>query len=174
MAGVALGTVAQTLADLKRLGLLRKTRGGHELRDRRKMIDMWVDAYARELRPRLKPRRYRVEEPDWWKKKNALPEGIWLGGGAGAALLTKYLRPEVVTIYGDKVFANLARQIRPVKDEHGNLEVLEGFWEFEPGEVIPGYRIVPPLLVYADLITTADARNLETAKMIRERYLNDA
>lgn len=173
MAGVALGTVAQTLADLRRLGLLRKTRDGHGLRDRGKLIDMWVDAYARELRPRLKPRRYRVEDPDWWKKKNILPEGVWLGGEAGAALLTKYLRPEVVTIYEDEGFKKIARQLRPVQDEYGNLEVLVAFWEFEPGEAIPGYRIVPPLLVYADLVITADARNLETAKMIRERYLND-
>jgi len=171
MAGVALGTVAQTLTDLKRLGLLGKTREGHEFRDRGKLIDMWVDAYARELRPRLKPRRYRVEKLDWWKKKNAVPAGMWLGGEAGAALLTKYLRPELVTIYGDEAFKTLARQLRPVKDEYGNLELLEAFWEFEPEEVIPGYRLVPPLLVYADLVITADARNLDTAKIVRERYL---
>lgn len=175
MAGVALGTVAQTMADLKRLGLLRKTRaGGHVLRERQKLIDMWVDAYARELRPRLKPRRYRVEDPDWWKKKNAIPPGMWLGGEAGGALLTKYLRPEVVTIYGEEAFRKLAREIRPAKDEYGNLELLETFWGFEPEEVVPGYRIVPPLLVYADLVITADARNLETAKMIKEEYLHDA
>jgi hypothetical protein len=31
--------------------------------------------------------------------------------------------------------------------------------------------LVPPLLVYADLLATGDARNLETAALIRERYL---
>jgi len=174
LAGVALGTVAQTMTDLKRLGLLRRTRTGHTLQDRRKLIDMWVDAYPRELRPRLKPRRYHVDDPDWWKKKHAIPADMWLGGEAGAALLTKYLRLEVVTIYGDKAFTELARQIRPIKDERGNLEVLEAFWGFEPETVVPGYRLVPPLLVYADLIVSGEARNLETAQMIRERFLDGA
>jgi len=173
MAGVALGTVAQTLADLRRLGLLRKTRDGHGFRDRGKLIDMWVDAYTRELRPRLKPRRYRVADPDWWKKKGVLPDGVWLGGEAGGALLTKYLRPEIITIYGEDVLKKLGRELRLAKDEDGVLEVLETFWAFEPGEVIPGYRLVPPLLVYADLVATADVRNLETAGMIREEYLDD-
>jgi hypothetical protein len=171
LAGVALGTVAQTMAELKRIGLLRETRTGRTLQERRKCIDTWVDAYPRELRPRLKPRRFRVDNPDWWRKKNLEPLDIWLGGEAGAAILTKYLRPEIVTIYGDRHFAALARDIRPVRDEHGNLEVLEKFWRFDPVQTTPGHRLVPPLLIYADLVATADARNLETAEMIREQYL---
>lgn len=171
-ADVALGTVANTLEDLKRLGLLRKTKNGHVLQDRQRLIDLWVDAYPRELRPRLKPRRYRVRDQDWWRRKNAIPVDTWLGGEAGAALLTDYLKPELATIYGDRGFDDLARKIRPAKDDTGNLEVLEAFWAFEPPEVVKGYRLAPPLLIYADLIATADARNLETAGIVRERYLD--
>jgi len=32
-------------------------------------------------------------------------------------------------------------------------------------------NLVPPPLVYADLLATADARNVETAKMIYDEYL---
>lgn len=31
--------------------------------------------------------------------------------------------------------------------------------------------LTPPLLIYADLVATADARNIETAQIIRERFL---
>jgi hypothetical protein len=31
----------------------------------------------------------------------------------------------------------------------------------------------PPLVIYADLMETADERNLETAQMIYDRYLVD-
>ncbi|MEK6335740.1 MAG: type IV toxin-antitoxin system AbiEi family antitoxin [Acidobacteriota bacterium] len=32
--------------------------------------------------------------------------------------------------------------------------------------------MAPPLLVYADLLMTADDRNLETAEMIYDRYIS--
>ena len=135
------------------------------------MIRAWVEAYPRELRPRLRPRRFRVETIDWWKTEDFGRLGMWLGGEPAAAVLTQYLRPQTVTLYGDAGLRELAARVRPVKDENGNLEVLDPFWEFEPEQPLPGRHLVPPLLVYADLVATADERNLETAEMVRERYL---
>ena len=34
--------------------------------------------------------------------------------------------------------------------------------------------LVPPILVYADLVATLDPRNLEAAKLIREQYIDGA
>ena len=62
----------------------------------------------------------------------------------------------------------LPRKVRAIKDEHGNLEVLQKFWAFE----LPKADTQPPLLVYADLIATGDAMNIETAQIIRERFLD--
>lgn len=171
-AGVALGSVNIALKELEQLGFLRTHKAkGRVLEHRERLLNTWVEEYARELRPRLKPRRFRVDNPNWWKDTDLAPFDLWLGGEAAAAVLTKYLRPERVTLYGGGGFADLARHIRPAKDENGNLELLDTFWHFEPVQEIPGYRLVPPLLVYADLVATADTRNLETAEMIRERYL---
>lgn len=171
-AGVALGSVNIALKELEQLGFLRTHKDkGRVLEQRERLLSTWVEAYPRELRPRLKPRRFRVDNPDWWKDMDLAPFDLWLGGEAAAAVLTKYLRPERVTLYGGGRFAELARHIRPAKDEHGNLELLDAFWHFETEQAVPGHRLVPPLLVYADLVATADARNLETAEMIRERYL---
>jgi len=78
----------------------------------------------------------------------------------------------MITIYGDTHFDTLARKVHPIKDDYGNLEVLQKFWNFKPTmaatEDVP---VVPPLLVYADLVATGDARNLDAAKMLREQFL---
>lgn len=172
MAGVALGTVNWVFVDLRRLGYIRETKAqGRVYEDRLGLLDKWVDAYTRELRPKLKPRRYKVTHADWWKKEDLVALDMCLGGEPAAAVLTKHLRPELVTVYGDTHFAALARKAHAVKDEYGNLEVLQKFWRFELPGFNTRYPLVPPLLVYADLVATADARNIETAHIIRERFL---
>lgn len=172
-AGVALGTVGWVFYDLRRLGYITETKArGRIYADRGGLIDKWVEAYAHQLRPAIKPQRYRVADADWWKKEDLAKFDMWLGGEPAAAVLTKHLRPEVVTIYGDTQFAALARKVRAVKDEYGNLEVLQKFWDFELPQADKQHPLVPPLLVYADLIATADARDIETAQIIRERFLD--
>jgi hypothetical protein len=62
----------------------------------------------------------------------------------------------------------LANRLRP--DERGAVEVLEAFWRpIEDGDA--ARQTAPPLLVYADLTATGDPRNLEVARLVRERYL---
>lgn len=174
-AGVALGTVSRVCFDLRRLGYLRETKAhGRIIENRRRLLDKWVEAYASELRPKLKPRRFRVAKPDWWKTANLAALEMWLGGEPAAAVLTKHLRPEIVTIYGDTHLAALAKAVQALKDDHGKLEVLHKFWNFESPGLDRKYPLVPALLIYADLVTTADARNLETAHIIRERFLAQA
>lgn len=172
-AGVALGTVGWTFYDLRQLGYFRPTRRrGGIIEKRDQLIDAWVEAYPQQLRPRLRPRRFRVKEIDWWKTEDLTKLDMWLGQEPAAALLTRHLRPELITVYGDKHFDALARKIQPVKDDHGNLEVLQKFWNFKPATAwTKDYPVIPPLLIYADLVATGDARNLEAAKMIREQFI---
>jgi hypothetical protein len=84
--------------------------------------------------------------------------------------VTKRLRPVLGTVALGGRLPEIARALRLAKDGEGNVEVLQKFWNFDQ-EVVPGPRLVPPLLVYADLLATGDARNLETAALIRERHL---
>jgi hypothetical protein len=173
-AGVALGTVGWVFYDLQRLGFVRETKAqGRIVENRLGLIEKWVDAYIRELRPKLRPRRFRVSDTEWWKHADLQKFDMWLGGEPAAGRLTKYLRPEITTIYGDTHFAKLAAKIKPTKDEHGNLELLEKFWHFELPATEKGPPLAPPLLVYADLVATGDARNIETARIIRERFLGN-
>lgn len=170
-AGVALGAVAHTMNELRRLEYVREGRQGRMLQNREKLIDAWVDAYARELRPVLQPHTYRVSDPDWWREIDLGRYEMLLGGESAAALLTEHLRPGGATIYGTEGFRDCARDIRAVHADTGTLVVMKRFWNFTTTPLIKRADIVPALLVYAELVVTADARNLETAAIIREKFL---
>ncbi|MEF8794805.1 type IV toxin-antitoxin system AbiEi family antitoxin [Thiohalorhabdus sp.] len=169
-ADVALGTVTGVMQDLEQLGYIRRAGRKRIWEDKGLLHEDWAKGFSRELRPRLNPRRYRVEDVDWWQRADPGAYGFRLGGEAAAARLTGYLRPQEVTLYGDGDFQALAADIRPVKDDSGNLEVLEPFWGDEMAE--DWGVTVPPLLVYADLLAKPQARLQEVAAMIREDFLD--
>ena len=174
-AGVALGTVTNIVKDLEKLGYLYRSKAkGLMLENRDKLIDQWAEAYPIELKPELNPKRYRVDKPAWWKKKDRnwwLKNNVWLGGEAAAAVLTDYLYPENVSIYCEQGIKLIVKDTKPVKDEHGNLEVLQPFWNFKIDQPVEKYRVCPPLLTYAEMLATGDARQLDAAEIIREKYL---
>jgi len=49
------------------------------------------------------------------------------------------------------------------------IEILNAFWNFEYDWQY--HDLVPPLLIYADLLATTDARNIETAKIIYDQEI---
>lgn len=56
-------------------------------------------------------------------------------------------------------------------DLHGDIEILEQFWDSPTPQGYP-LDLVPPLLVYADLVASGDLRNADIARMIQDRYLD--
>lgn len=63
------------------------------------------------------------------------------------------------------------RRFQLVPDAQGQVEVLAPF-ETTFYQYRPESRAVSPLLVYADLLLTADPRNREVAHLLHERYLS--
>lgn len=176
-AGVANGTVSNIIQDLEQLGFIYRSKTkGLVIENWEKLIDNWVEAFPRELRPQLKRQRFNILHLDWWKEftydrwqKNQM----WLGGEPAAALLTQYLYPEKITVYGRPDFTKLAKIIKmPQRDEKGNFELLEPFWNFETDKLDEVHRLCPPLLIYADLVATNEARHLDAAYIVREKYLH--
>jgi hypothetical protein len=171
-ADVANGTVGWVMTDLKEAGfLIDLGKGGRKLVNRRKLMDQWVEGYARQLRPKLLTGRFRTLAPERMKEARlTVPEARW-GGETAAAMMTRYLKPAVTTIYLPKdarAKADLLKEFRLIKDPTGDVELRQIFWRF----ATPEYPdTVPPLLVYADLLATADDRNIETARMIYDEHL---
>lgn len=176
MAGVAHGTVGWVIPDLQQLGFVRDLqgkRGTRRLFEHERLLNQWADAYARVLRPRTLIGRYYVAGFEGWKNWPLAEYGALWGGEPAAAMLTEYLRPGELTVYAEKMPSLLAARQKFMKEAGPHhmaaVEVRKRFWNF-PGD--PDHiNMVPPLLVYADLLATGDARCIETAKMIYDVYV---
>lgn len=176
MAGVAHGTVGWVIPDLQQLGYVRDLkgkRGTRRLFELERLLDEWATTYARVLRPRTLLGRYYVPALEGWKDWPLAEHGALWGGEPAAAVLTDYLRPGVLTLYAEKLPGLLAARQKfmkePAPGHTAVVEVRKRFWNF-PGD--PQHtNLVPPLLVYADLLATGDARCIETAKMIYDAYV---
>jgi hypothetical protein len=175
-AGVALGTIGWVFLDLndRRVTIGGERKGGRVMLERAKLVQEWVMNYPIKLRPKLNPRRFRAQKTDWWKDVDITTYGGQWGAEVAAEKLTVYLRSQALTIYlhkhqGKKNLTKMVAEHKLRADVHGDIEILDAFWHFEDEKTIP--ETVPPLLAYADLIATLDPRNLETAKLIHDRYL---
>ena len=168
LAGVAHGTVGWVMAELSKLGFVGTIAGRRRLLQRELLLKQWVEAYARTLRPKLALGRYRTEMNRWWTEFDAQEYGLVLGGEPAAERLTRYLRPETVTVYGAKAEPRFLLDFRMRADTGGPVEVLKRFWNFEGEDA----ALAPLPLVYADLLAIGDARCLETANLLHERIVD--
>lgn len=170
-AGISLGAVNWIINDLKSLGhLVDFGSRGRRLVKRKELLKRWTSAYPEQLRPKLILGRFKSGHArDWWQKVDLPSDAFW-GGEVAAKLLTKYLRPETVTIYAESILPRLQARHRLHRDPNGDVELLQRFWNFENWDA-KNLQTAPPLLVYADLVSTADDRNLETAELIYGQYI---
>ncbi len=169
---VALGTVAWVMNDLKETGFLKDGGVGmRTLSQRRELLDQWVLGYARLLRPKFFVGRFRSPAPDAWQDARPPVPGAQWGGESAAAKLSAPLKAGLTTVYlpaGASSEGDLIKAFRLVKDHAGEVEIRQKFWCFELAEHTD---VVPPLLAYADLLATAETRNIECARVLYEGYL---
>lgn len=174
-AGVAHGTVGWAMADLMQQGFvteLKGKRGTRRLYQGERLLALWADAYARQLRPRTLLGRYHVPTLEGWQEWPLGKHAAQWGGEPAAALLTRYLKPGELTLYADKLPGLLAAKYKFAKESAPGrtavVDVRRRFWHFPDEGAQP---CVPPVLVYADLLATGDARCIETAKRLYEEHV---
>lgn len=186
VADVALGTVGWVLNDLKEMKFVIGR--GHKRNDRRiknhkKLFDRWVEAYPEKLRPKQVVGKFIAKDPFWWEEVDIRHyQGYWGGEVAAAKYTENYLRPEEVILYLPKEAQNqffadarLRKVIDQNVDKENIVKIYRPFWREQ--KVLNNFYnkkpngLAHPILVYADLIATADVRNMEVAKMIYERQI---
>lgn len=180
-AGVALGTVGWVMRNLKELRLLVETKKhkGRRLRklvDKKALLNKWVEAYNERLRPTLKIGLYTTAQIYWWNNTDIKNYGGCWGGEVAAAMITEYLKPEVGTIYVKEMPVQLLRDFKMRQDPRGNVEILRQFWDEKfnhdaKGTLNTYTEIAPPIIIYADLLATGNARNLEAAKILYDKEI---
>jgi hypothetical protein len=175
-AGVSLGSVGSVMRELADLDFVFEAENKRVLKNTSRLLERWVTAYHDVLRPRLVMKRLRFTQPEQlynWETRLHVQDSeytlLW-SGEPGASILTNYLTPEKFTLYTDGHWQDVMRTLKLLPAENGDIEVLGMFWHEENK-----YRekpIVPPLLIYADLMGSRIGRNLETANLILENELS--
>ena len=142
-----------------------------KIKNTRQLLERWMVAYEEKLKPDLLIDRFRFlrdeERMNW--KKFPLKEGTVWGGEPGGGMMTNYLKPAEFTIYTNEFRADLIRNYKFVPDPNGNVKAYQKFWTFQETK-FP--KCAPALIVYADLMNTADPRCIETAQKIYDKELH--
>jgi len=169
----ALDTVHKTINALIQMKyVLKVNEKAYRLINRQELLDHWIQDYDLKLKTKLYIGTFRfasrVDELKWKNIEFENGETVW-GGEAAGAILTKYLHPEILTLYTNCTKNELALKYKLLPDTKGNVKVYTKFWKVEYKEK----NIVPAILAYTDLIATHDNRCIETAKIIYNELLAD-
>lgn len=179
-AGVSLGSVGRVAMELKRRGFLEtQGRKRRVLRRKGELLDLWVGRYAERLRPQLVIGRFRSHDRDLADALRRLTAEAdrdlrWaLTGGFAADALTGHYRGDQLTLFVDPWSSTRAAALRWLPSVEGPITLLRMFWPDTVERTIEkrGERVAHPLLVYAELLFQGREREVETAKMIYEKYL---
>lgn len=170
-ADVALGTVGWVMRDLRELGfLIDMGKQGEKLIQKEKLFNRWCIEYEEKLRPKLLIGRF-TGPNNWWINYTLDPSYAQWGGEVAANKITKYLKPQVITLYVERNnYSNIIFKNKLRKDEKGDIEFLKRFWKLNKTNEFNG--LVHPILIYADLLGTGIQRNIETAKVIYEKFID--
>lgn len=174
IADVALGTVGQIVHDLEQRGFLVTKNGCRKLVRVDELFQLWVERFPEKLRPDLLLGRFKADDPGWWKQVDLIEFDAQWGGEIAAAMYTDYLRPVAATVYIPKarqmqlVAAAKLRKTDGPNDQVGMVEMLTPLGRADDRQK---QVVVHPILAYADLVGTADPRNIEAAKIIYEERI---
>jgi hypothetical protein len=163
-AGVALGTVANTVAALREDGRLRVGPGGALLpRDPAELGRAWDQAWADTLRPSLLLGRARPLGGlglDALRAACARTDGVLLGGTTGAHLLLDATVPAhaETTLHVPMDWPTALRTLRLAPDPAGPVHLLARAHPAEAGEALPDGVVVPHArLLRAEVLAHGDA-----------------
>lgn len=169
-ADVSHGTIGWVMSDLEREGyLVEMGARGRRLVNKNNLLRRWLEEYPAQLRPKQMLSRLKSKELGWWINADLEKFKAYWGGEVAAAKLTEYLRPQIITVYAPKNLPEMQAKFALRQDPDGDVEILKKFWAFDFAS--NDLNIVPPLLVYADLMVSGDDRNIETAEIIYDTHV---
>lgn len=172
---ISIGSVSNVMNELEELNYILRTVNNRILKNTTELLDRWIIAYNDVLRPRILKKRFRFANKEAihnWKTlqiENIDGATVW-GCEPAAAILTKQIQPEKITLYTKENWQNIARDLKLIPDNEWDVEILQMFWNQK--ENSESHIITPPLLVYADLISSGIDRNMRVAEKIFENELH--
>lgn len=165
--GVAIGTVKNVIDGLIYQQFVRVEKNKRFLTNIDRLLMLWATNYGLNLKPKLFQTRFAFRDEERrrnWKHLE-LPDGMLWGGEPAAALNDGFIAPGEFTVYADVPAATLMKTGAVVPDAYGEIAVYQKFWKGTDA------KTVPALLIYADLMDTANGRCIEAAQKIKDNEL---
>ena len=176
--GVALGSIAVIMNELKGKGYLARGRAGSRLVRRRELLARWVSGYSEQLRPKLLLGVFVAREKDAGANWQHLREILCrrqiesaVTGGLGAYELTHHYRGEDLTAFVSDWPKGVLQQLRWLPSPTGPITLLRQFCPAVLWPIAGEQHVAHPLLVYAELLHLGRERERETARIIYEQHL---
>ena len=168
---VALGNIGPFIEELKDEGYVKEgVENGKPMllvENKELLRNKWIELFNAVLKPKLKLGKFRFIDNKMMKDWQNIPTGdFYWGGEPAGAIMTEFLQPEIFTIYTNVPKTKIMQQLKLVPDAKGNIELMEIFWDINQFNF--KHKTVPVLLAYAELITSLDSRNRETAERIKQ------
>jgi hypothetical protein len=177
IAGISLGAVSSAIQHLYESGYLQRKRGGgYQLDDYSKLCSIWELGYMEKLRPKLFAGTFTMTGyADFTKiseklKVKAEKEGYLIGGELGAAIATRYLRPQRATLHISGNIRELIMALHLKPEVGGEITLLNQFGTWNPWWE-RDKTLASPLLLHAELLVEHDDRLREAATLLLEKYL---
>jgi hypothetical protein len=166
-ANISLGTVQLFMIQLESDGFLNRAgKYGIELINKEELFNLWVEDYPQQIQSKYFIGRYEIKSQNIDIENTLSKFSALLGGESAAGKITSYLRPFIHTIYIKSKVGEFILNNGLKKNIYGNIQLYRKFWNFDDEN--SQYNLVPDMLIYADLISSGDPRNIETANIIYE------
>jgi hypothetical protein len=164
---ISLGSVSKIMNGLQKEGyIIASDKTNVELIRKEALLDKWVTLINEKVLPNCIKGKYMFgrNSQNEWKYIDA---DIEWSGEPGAALLTNYLNPEKFSLFTNLDKIDLIQKAGLLPENQGNITIYKPFWN----ENSINNKTVHPLLIYAQLMHDGNDRNVETAKIIYNEYI---
>lgn len=176
--GVALGSIAVLMNELKRQGYLVPGQKAARLVRRHELVARWVAGYGERLRAKLVLGVFSAAERDPAKNLERLASVLGerkithaVTGGVAAEHLTHHYRGQELTVFVSEWPRGVAQQVRWMPSPEGSIVLLRQFCRDVQWRRSRLPHLAHPLLVYAELLHLGGERARETARMIYQQHL---
>ncbi|QBR49210.1 type IV toxin-antitoxin system AbiEi family antitoxin [Erwinia sp. QL-Z3] len=162
---ISLGMVSKAFEFLEAQKYYRKTQHGRRLMNVEELQVLWRRDYAAALLPKLSS--IPLLQPNSWHDISLLSGECWGGEVAAAELTGGYLIAERGTLFTPLPLTQRRQTLGLKPHREGKLQLVSSFW----GDNFELNKKAIAMLCVAELLASVDDRNLETAKIINDKYL---
>ncbi len=167
---ISLGAINKALKNLETVGVVKTSKNKRYLGNLEDIINRWRISLLDFERESLSIGRFSPSSERFyseWPNKDLKSVGAYWGGEPAASIRTKYLSPGHFTIYSyNERPSEVAKLLRLRSDTKGNIEIYRCFW---PDSLNNEDGTIPDFVTYCELLNSRIDRNIETARLLREK-----